>query len=86
MNNYKFMQNKNCEYFPCHSGIKEEEFNCIFCYCPLYVLKDKCGGNFEYLQNGIKSCMNCHKPHDLNGYDYVQNHIKLIIEMAKGQG
>ena len=33
---YKFFQNKKCEYFPCHKGIPEEDFNCLFCYCPLY--------------------------------------------------
>ena len=39
---YKFFQNKKCEYFPCHKGIPEEDFNCLFCYCPLYTL-GKCG-------------------------------------------
>ena len=33
---YNFFQNKECEYFPCHKGVKEEDFNCLFCYCPLY--------------------------------------------------
>ena len=30
-----FFQNRPCEYFPCHKGIPEEAFNCLFCYCPL---------------------------------------------------
>ena len=25
---YKFFQNRQCEYFPCHKGIPEEDFNC----------------------------------------------------------
>ena len=83
MDNYKFMQNKRCEYFPCHKGIAKEEFNCLFCYCPLYPLKDKCGGNYTYLENGIKSCMNCNKPHTLNGYEHIQKQINCVIELGK---
>lgn len=39
---YKFFQNKECEYFPCHKVKEAEDFNCLFCYCPLY-LKEECG-------------------------------------------
>ena len=63
--NYKFFQNNKCEYFPCHKGIPEEDFNCLFCYCPLYTLGKNCGGNCEFLENGVKSCMNCGFPHQL---------------------
>ena len=35
---HQFFQNRECKYFPCHKGIDEEEFNCLFCYCPLYAL------------------------------------------------
>ncbi len=42
--NYKKFQHKNCEYFPCHKGVSEDVYNCLFCYCPLYMLKDACGG------------------------------------------
>ena len=41
---YAFFSNKECEYFPCHAGADPENFNCLFCYCPLYALGDKCGG------------------------------------------
>ena len=44
---YAFFSNKECEYFPCHAGADPENFNCLFCYCPLYALGDKCGGNFQ---------------------------------------
>ena len=55
--NYKFFQNNKCEYFPCHKIDDTENFNCLFCYCPLYALGDKCGGNFKYLNDGkIKDC------------------------------
>ena len=83
MDNYKFVQNISCEYFPCHKTDDREYFNCLFCYCPLYALGDRCGGDFEYLKNGVKSCMNCSKPHDKDGYDHVMGHITQIMELAK---
>ena len=42
--NYSFVQNRACEYFPCHEGVPEEDFNCLFCYCPLYALGKACAG------------------------------------------
>ena len=75
---YKFFQNKKCEYFPCHKGIPEEDFNCLFCYCPLYTLGKSCGGNCEYLKNGIKSCINCGFPHHRKNYDKVTGRFQEI--------
>lgn len=43
---YTWFQNRECEYFPCHKGVREEEFNCLFCYCPLYRAPD-CRGSFD---------------------------------------
>jgi len=60
---FSFFQNRQCEYFPCHSGVPEAEFNCIFCYCPLYALGRKCGGNCQYTEKGIKDCQHCSFPH-----------------------
>ena len=37
---FDFFQNRACEYFPCHKGVADEDFNCLFCYCPLYLLGD----------------------------------------------
>ena len=71
MENYKFFQNKKCEYFPCHKVDNPEEFNCMFCFCPLYHLGKDCGGNYVYLENGIKSCENCTFPHKKNNYDGI---------------
>lgn len=79
--NYKFVQNKKCEYFPCHKGIKDEDFNCLFCFCPLYMLKDKCGGNFKYTK-GTKDCSDCTITHTRKGHEYVMSKIKLVT--AKG--
>lgn len=39
-NSYRFYCNKDCQYFPCHEVKNEDDFNCMFCYCPLYLLDD----------------------------------------------
>lgn len=80
-NSYRFFQNTACEYYPCHQGVGED-FNCLFCYCPLYALGDQCGGQFVYLPNGVKSCEHCTRPHDRNGYDYVMERVGQLIRMA----
>lgn len=79
---YKFNQHRECEFFPCHAGADKENFNCLFCYCPLYALGDKCGGNFKYLENGIKDCSACMIPHTRAGYDYVMGKYGEIAELA----
>lgn len=80
---YAFFQNRECEYFPCHKTSHPEEFNCLFCYCPLYCLGDGCGGNHTYTEKGYKSCMDCMVPHSKNGYDYVISRYKDVAEVAK---
>ena len=82
MENYKFFQNKHCEYFPCHK-CREEEFSCLFCYCPLYALGDKCGGNFTYTEKGIKDCSNCLIPHRKGNYDKIMEKMKAVIELTR---
>ncbi len=74
---HKCFENKDCEFFPCHNGIVEGGFNCLFCFCPLYPLGDSCGGNFVYLNNGVKDCSQCTIPHrGEKGYDFV---IKRLL-------
>ena len=53
---YKFFQNRECEYFPCHKTNDPEHFNCLFCFCPLYALGERCGGGLQYTESGIKDC------------------------------
>lgn len=81
-NNYAYFKNIECEYFPCHK-IDKESFNCLFCYCPLYALGDKCGGNFIYNEDGIKDCSNCLIPHSENGYPYIISKFSEISEIVK---
>lgn len=85
MEHYRFFQNRNCEFFPCHKGVEEEKFNCLFCYCPLYVLADKCGGSFSYTKNGIKDCSGCIRPHCRENYDEIVSCMEKILELAKKQ-
>ncbi|MDR0308988.1 MAG: cysteine-rich small domain-containing protein, partial [Coriobacteriales bacterium] len=55
-NSSSFFNNQDCKYFPCHSGIVPDRFNCIFCFCPLYFLGKECCGDFVYSKKGIKDC------------------------------
>ena len=74
-NSYRFFENKDCEFFPCHEGL--EDFNCLFCYCPLYRLEN-CPGDFRMIEvNGrkIKDCMGCTFPHRPENYDII---MKLL--------
>ena len=77
--NFSFIQNSECEYFPCHSTDDTENFNCLFCFCPLYSLGDMCGGTFTYLDNGIKSCCNCMLPHNRESYGYIVGKLQKEI-------
>ena len=81
--NYKFFSHKECEYFPCHKTNDPDNFNCLFCYCPLYALKDKCGGNFRYTDSGIKDCSKCTLPHRRDNYDYIIGKFQDIINITK---
>lgn len=82
-NSFDFFQNRDCPYFPCHSGASEEDFNCLFCYCPLYMLGRECGGNFVYQPNGIKDCSNCTVPHSPGGYEHVIQKYELIVRRMR---
>ena len=77
----RYFQNRSCEYFPCHGGTGED-FNCLFCYCPLYALGEACGGNFVYTEKGIKDCSNCTVPHSPEGFAYVTERAKEVAELA----
>ncbi len=82
-NSHAFFCNRDCQYFPCHSTAKPEQFNCLFCYCPLYALDDKCGGNVSYTENGIKDCSACLLPHSPGAYDHILKTFPKIVEMMQ---
>ncbi|MCR5212791.1 MAG: cysteine-rich small domain-containing protein [Eubacterium sp.] len=75
-NSYKFFENTDCQYYPCHEGL--DHINCLFCYCPLYNL-DNCPGNPEYKEKDgrrIKICSKCTFPHKPENYDKVIGILK----------
>ncbi len=83
MANHAFFQNRECEYFPCHPAADREHFNCLFCYCPLYALGDRCGGSFCYTKEGIKDCSACLRPHIPENYGAILQKMPQLLELAK---
>ena len=82
---YAYFSHRECEYFPCHPGADPENFNCLFCYCPLYALGDRCGGNFRYTEKGIKDCTQCLIPHDRKNYRKITGRFAEIAALARKQ-
>ena len=82
--NHEFYQNRDCKYFPCHRTDDPENFNCHFCYCPLYSLDDECGGTFSYNKKGIKDCTCCLRPHaPVPDGDFYAGVGRIIETIAK---
>ncbi len=78
-NSYKFFENRDCKYFPCHTSLPN--FNCLFCYCPMYRL-ERCPGKPEYFEkNGkkIKVCTGCTFPHQPENYEKIMEVLKNNI-------
>ena len=79
---YQFFQNRECEFFPCHTGVEARDINCLFCYCPLYALGERCGGSFVYTEKGVKSCENCAFPHRRESYAAVLRRFPELAALA----
>ncbi len=82
---YSFFSHKECEFFPCHKTDDPDNFNCMFCYCPLYVLGDKCGGNFSKTDSGLKDCSKCLLPHQRNSFGYISECFSRIVATMERQ-
>lgn len=82
MSSYAFFSHHDCEYFPCHDGVEPSQFNCLFCYCPLYALGTACGGNVSYTTSGVKDCSGCTFPHRKENYDAVVARFPEIAQLA----
>ena len=78
---YRFFQHRECEYFPCHAGIAQEDFNCLFCFCPLYALGRRCGGSFRYA-GGVKDCSACAFPHRRESYARIVGRFDEIAAVC----
>jgi len=83
---HRFFSNKECKYFPCHETLNESEFNCIFCFCPLYHLGDECGGIIKYNKAGtVKLCTDCYLPHTAEYYDIILSKLKEKNQISSKQ-
>jgi len=79
-----FFQNTTCTHFPCHGGIGANEFNCMFCYCPLYALGTECGGDYRVTKRGIKDCSPCLRNHKGTASAvWVMEHMPQVLEATK---
>lgn len=82
-NSWKFFENRDCRYFPCHSGLTD--FNCLFCYCPLY-LADPCPGTPKTLKRKdgsvVRDCTYCVWPHRPENYGAV---VKALAEANRSR-
>ncbi|MBQ1681862.1 MAG: metal-binding protein [Agathobacter sp.] len=75
-NSYRFFENRECEYYPCHKGI--DHLNCLFCYCPLYSRKH-CPGTHTWIEKdgvAIKNCTDCTFPHEPENYPVIMEFLK----------
>lgn len=84
-NSSKFFANTSCSYFPCHEGLDEGEFNCLFCYCPLYA-KNPCPGNPTFIKKEdgriIKRCTDCTFPHKPENYERIMRLLRTKKESS----
>ncbi len=79
---YDFFQNKfaNSTLSP---GADPETFSCLFCYCPLYALGDRCRGASAIRQTGVKDCTHCLRPHVRENYGKIFGEDAGDLELAK---
>ena len=82
---HQYFKNQDCQYFPCHQGMEGEEFNCLFCYCPMNPYED-CLGKSRYIKrsNGkvVKDCSGCTFPHEPRNYQMIMDFLKKKLNGA----
>lgn len=81
-NSFRYFRNFQCRYFPCHEGIDPENFNCLFCYCPLDHIIN-CGGDYTITKDGKKDCGKCVLPHIPENYGEVVAKVKKLLDEKK---
>mgnify|MGYP002857221856 CR=1 FL=1 len=76
-NSSKFFENRDCQFFPCHK--LEGDFNCLFCYCPLYE-KNPCPGKPVFIKKEdgriLKNCTDCTFPHRPENYERIMSFLR----------
>ena len=73
---HTFFANRSCKYFPCHKTEDTDNFNCLFCYCPLYAMGPDCGGHFRYTKKSVKDCTGCLVPHKRENYPVIMDKLR----------
>lgn len=82
-NSRRYFRNTACEYFPCHETDDTENFNCLFCFCPLYCMGAECGGDFRLTPDGVKDCTPCLVPHKAGNYQRIMDRLKEWYRFGK---
>lgn len=83
-NSHRFFRNETCAYFPCHETDDPQNFNCLFCYCPLYCLGKDCGGDFRITPGGVKDCTPCLVPHRPENYERIVGKLREVCRRTCG--
>jgi Zn-finger protein len=74
---------KDCNYYPCHDGIIEEEYQCEFCFCPIYPCNiEKTGGKIISGRDGsqIWDCSDCIIVHEKENFNKIKKGLHNIIQ------
>ncbi len=79
--NIPFSVIKNVSFFRATKVADPQDFNCLFCYCPLYALGIECGGNFKYTEKGLKDRTGCLLPHKRRNYGYVTGKYQELAKL-----
>ena len=81
---FAFYTNKECEYYPCHPVPEGTSSTACSATARFYMLGRKCGGNFTYLESGVKDCSKCLVPHRRENYGFIADSFQKIAgEMAE---
>jgi len=77
-NSFRFFENRDCEYYPCHKDV--DDLNCLFCFCPFYFWEE-CPGRNEHIikpdGRRIKNCSKCSFPHFPENRDRIMEILKM---------
>ncbi|MFR6561455.1 MAG: cysteine-rich small domain-containing protein [Eubacterium ventriosum] len=78
---FSYFSHRKCEFFPCHKNADGNNFNCLFCYCPLYTLGDKCGWRILGIWiMGLRIARDCLYPHFKENYGKVVERFSEIVK------
>lgn len=80
--NIPFFSTKNVNFFPVIKQSIPKISTAYSVIVPSMALGSHCGGNFRWLENGIKDCSRCLLPHARSSYSYVTQKFSEISKLA----